>query len=126
MTDPVQPSCDDRGAGGVYPGCGMRVGREGAIPGTHPALLQGPILVIFQPQGPTYGQMKGFSRFPMRFLRYGSRIDPELTQNDPRYDPPDQVPRWSPDTLRSPYPGPQISYGQYKALFDVLLTVAQL
>ena len=49
-----------RGGEGVYPGYGT--GWEGweGYTGTHPDTLPGPILYLFQPQGPTYGQMKVF------------------------------------------------------------------
>ena len=55
----------------------------GAIPGYYPATLQDPYLTIFSLKMPTYGQMKAFSVYSMRFLRYG----PELTRYGPRIDP---------------------------------------
>ena len=69
------------GVGEVYPGYGDGVGPGRGYTGTHQDPPRTPLLDIFQSSGPTYGQMKVNLRLFMRFLRYGSRIDPELTQN---------------------------------------------
>ena len=55
--------------GGVYPGWGVGGWAGRAIPGYYPAMLPGPIFNINLASGPTYGQMKGFSDYSMRFLR---------------------------------------------------------
>ena len=66
--------------GGGVPGVGYGwVGLEGAIPVPHPGTIPGPIFNIFKRLGPTYGQMKAFSKILMRFPRIGSRMTPELT-----------------------------------------------
>ena len=54
----------------------------------------------------------------LRLTQIDLRIDPESTSQD-------HLPDWSPDALRSLYPGPQISLWSNKALFHVLLTVAE-
>ena len=61
-TGPVQPCSYQRCTGRVYPGWwdegGSWEGYTGYYPGTH----QDPYLVIFHASGPTYGQMKAFSK----------------------------------------------------------------
>ena len=69
------------GRGEVYPGYGRWEGGWEGYTGYPPRPSQGPIYSQIQPQGPTYGQMKPFFRGFLRFPRYGSRIDLELTQN---------------------------------------------
>ena len=68
-----------------------------------------------------------FSIF-MRFPRMGLRIGPELTQNDPRIDPRYDPPDWSPDGLQMTLSDLPTGLSQTavlnKALFDVLLTIA--
>ena len=62
----------------------------------------------------------------MRFLRYGPGRVQKGSQNGLRMTlpgPPQTGPQMA---LRSPYAGPQISYAQNKALFDTLLTIAEL
>ena len=65
-------------------------------------------------------------RFPKIGSRIGSRIDLELTQNDPLDDPPD----WSRDGLRMTLPTSDIGLSHMavsnKALFNVLLTIGEL
>ena len=63
--------------GEVYPGCGMRVVREGYYTGYYPATLRYPDLVIFSLRGPTHGPLKAILEVSMRFLRYASEWDPE-------------------------------------------------
>ena len=60
----------------VYPGWWDEGGPGGVLPGYYPDPSQYPYLVIFQPQGPTYGQTKGKSELFMRFPKIGSQIDP--------------------------------------------------
>ena len=71
--DPLTPSAADVRWEGCTRGRVGRVGgwvvREGYYTGTQAQPSQGPYSVIFKPQGPTYGQMKLFLRFLMRFLR---------------------------------------------------------
>ena len=55
--------------GGVYPGYGDRVVPGRAIPVPRPIPSQDPNLTIFQPQGPTHGQMRAILRYSMRFPR---------------------------------------------------------
>ena len=87
------------------PGVGWDEGGPGGCTtGYPPGTLQDPYLVIFKPRGPTYGQMKLYLRYSMRFPRYDPQIDPPDPHIDPQIDPPDLVPRWSRDGLRSLYP----------------------
>ena len=88
------------------------MGWGGAIPVPHQDPPQDPYLVIFLASGPTYGQMKAISEVSMRFPKIGSQIDPELTQIDPRIDPPRLVPRWPSDEP----PDPQIQDLRYQGL----------
>ena len=56
--DRVQPSCDDRGAGEVYPGWWRTRWPGGCYTGYYPATFPDPYLTLIWPQGPTYGRMK--------------------------------------------------------------------
>ena len=62
-----------RGVPGVGEGCTgvgySRVGTGEGYTGTQPFGSQDPYLVLFQPQGPTHGQMKAIPVYFMRFLR---------------------------------------------------------
>ena len=122
----MQPSCDDRGAGRGVPGVGAGWVPGRAIPGYYPPALQDPIFSIFKAKGLTYGQMKTNLEVSMRFLRYGSRIDQNDLRIDPRIDPPRPSQTGPQIPLRSLISRPQISYSPYKALFSVLLTVADI
>ena len=64
------------GRGRGVPGVWYWVGGLGGLYRYHPGPSQDPILVIFQATGPTHGQMKAILEVFMRFLRVGSRIDP--------------------------------------------------
>ena len=62
------------GVGGVYPGCGTGgAGRVLYRVPTQPP--EYPYLVIFSLKASTYGQMKVFLRYFMRFPEIGSRND---------------------------------------------------
>ena len=76
---------------------GSWVGGWEGYTGTPTQPSQGPYIHIYKAEGPTHGQMKGKSEVLMRFLRLGLEWVPELTQNDPRIDPPDDPPDWSRD-----------------------------
>ena len=74
------------GTGEGVPGVWDRVGTGEGYTGTQPRPSQDPYLVLIQPQGPTYGQMKVKKSILMRFPRMGlewvqkrSRIDLRLT-----------------------------------------------
>ena len=61
----------------------------------------------------------------MRFPEIWSRIDLRLTSDDPPDDPPGPSPDGPQMTLQDPISRPQETYAQNKAIFDVLLTVAE-
>ena len=65
-----------RGVPGVWEDGRVREGYTGYYPVT----LQDPYFIIFKPQGPTYGQMKGNIMYLMRFPRMGLEWGPERVQ----------------------------------------------
>ena len=91
------------GAGGGVPGVWDDwVGLEGYT-GYTTQPSQDPYFIIFQPQGPTHGQMKVKSSILMRFPRIGLDMGPRMTRIDPQNDPPDTLPDWSRDVPSDPH-----------------------
>ena len=53
----------------------------GGYTGTQTQPSQDLIFSIFKAKGPTHGQIEAILEVSMRFLRYGLKIDPDMTQN---------------------------------------------
>ena len=66
---------------------------RGAIPVPQTQPSQGPKYSIFKAKGPTYGQMKAILEVSEIGSRIDLRIDPELTSELTRYDPPETSPQ---------------------------------
>ena len=124
----VMRGCTRGGAGRVYWVGTGRVYWEGLYRYPSP-LVPGPIIshiLDSRPYPRPYeGNIKEYDEVSQMGLEKGPDMTSESTRMTLRIDPPRPSPDWSRDCPRSLISRPQISYGQIRPLFHVLLTIAE-